>query len=79
MGKQSTLGKFWELPKGTAPPAKQQADLRTMFAPKSNVKTEETAGSSSKGAKVKEETDTKRKSAPFNVLVLGFCLKSSFG
>lgn len=61
MGKQSTLGKFWELPKGTAPPPKQQADLRTMFAPKSNVKTEETEGSSSKRTKVREETDMKRK------------------
>lgn len=38
MGKQSTLGKFWELPKGTAAPAKQQADLRKMWAPKTEKK-----------------------------------------
>lgn len=77
MGKQSTLGKFWELPKGTAPPAKQQADLRTMFAPKPIVKTEETEGSSSKGTTFKEEKDVKRKSTVFNALLIGLCSRAS--
>ena len=59
MGKQSTLGKFFELPKGTPPPAKQQADLKSMWAPKA-VK-EERPSASSSSVKVKDEPSSDKK------------------
>jgi hypothetical protein len=60
MGKQSTLGKFFELPKGTPPPAKQQADLKSMWAPKP-VKEGKSSGSSSPSRmKVGSSSDKKR-------------------
>ena len=59
MGKQSTLGKFFELPKGTSAPPKQQADLKSMWAPKP-AKKEEASGSSS-SSKVKSDSSNDKK------------------